>query len=244
MKAWAINIFNKLFKKTANKKKSSREGLALLSSSEQIKVTTASSEAPQLVAPEDSGISMELNEIEYKYKADNVKLKDFIAFAESLSPKRSLDAASWDVYYGGNKYKLPFLFIRHRKGSDPELTIKMKTNEKDNIDRFEIDLKLGKVADIIVSKFCELFGFTEEFRIFKDCTIYWYEKVDLVYYVVYDENKKEKGRYIEIEAIKDAQFQSKQEAIALMQELEKKLSILGITPQNRMRKSQWEINKK
>lgn len=193
---------------------------------------------------ENSHFEIEVRELERKYRGDDIKLTDFIKFAESLSPVKQLEVASWDIYYAGNKFKLPFEFLRYRKGEPAQLTIKIKSDEKNNADRFELDLDLFKAKDFIINTFAKLIGFEENFRIYKDCTIYWYDKVDIVYYIVYDKNKKERGRYVEIEARKDAQFSGPEEAWNCVNEMEQKMSALGIIPANRLKKSMWEIFKK
>ena len=186
--------------------------------------------------------NIELNEIEFKYDAENIKLSDFLQFAESLTPKEKVQIGSWDFYYSGKG--MLFEFIRFRNGSEPELTIKIKNDEKNNQNRFEIDLPLSKkVSEFLVRKFVELLGFKENFRIFKYCEIFWYEKVDLVYYTIYNKDMKEVGRRIEIEALKNYPFKSPEEAFQEIKTMEQKLSEIGITPQMRLKKSMWETFK-
>lgn len=186
---------------------------------------------------------IEIQELEFKYSAEDIKLSDFIKFAESLAPEKRLEVASWDFYYSGNG--LPFEFMRFRNGPSPELTIKMKTNDKNNNHRVEIDLPLSnKVTSWLVEKFVSCLGFKENFRIYKYCDIYWYEKIDIVYYTIYDKEMKEVGRRVEIEARKDYPFKSADEALAEVKAMEQKMSAIGITPQKRMKKSNWEQFKK
>lgn len=186
-------------------------------------------------------------EIEYKYNAQSVKMDKFIEFARSLKPEKELQVASWDIYYAHPKStSLPFDFMRLRMGNTPELTVKIKTTEINNNDRIEIDVPLRPIPFLseIVSAFVKLFGFEENFRIHKYCEIFFFEKADMVYYIAHNENMEETGRYIEIEARKDVEFSSHEEAVALVKEWEQKLSYLGITPQHRIKKSQWEMNKR
>ena len=79
-------------------------------------------------------------ELEYKYKADDVKLTDFQVLMEELGYKKYLDVSSWDVYYTmkGN----PNWFQRLRNGDTPELTKKRKINANNNWERIEYDLPL------------------------------------------------------------------------------------------------------
>jgi len=94
--------------------------------------------------------------------------------------------------------------MRLRLGEKPELTIKVQTTSTNNNNRIEIDLPLSESKSEdellkIAASYCEQFGFYENFRIFKHCFIFFYEKVDIVYYVSYNEDMKEIGRYIEVE---------------------------------------------
>ena len=185
----------------------------------------------------------EIRELELKYKADEISLLDFKQLCESLSPVSHLEVAGWDTYYSGLGQK--FEFLRHRQGDKQELTVKIKTNEKNNNDRVEVDLPLIKNADPkIVAKFAESLGFLENFRIYKYCYIYFYEKVDLVYYITYNKSMKEVGRYIEIESRKDVEKENEQEAWKTVKEFEQTLGALGLTAANRMKRSLWEIYKK
>ena len=197
--------------------------------------------------------NIKATELEFKYDVDSDNLKvsllKFDEFARGLNPEKYVEVASWDSYYSGTDIKLPFEFMRFRQGAKPELTIKRKLDENNNNNRIEIDLPLSENAskdDLkeLVELWCQQFGFSENFRLFKYCSIYFYEKVDLVYYIAYNEEMKETGRFIEVEARKDAQFNSPEEAWELVKNLEQKLSIFGITPQHRTRLSQWERNKR
>ena len=188
--------------------------------------------------------NIELTELEFKYNADEMKLGDFTKFAESLKPEKKLEVASWDHYYSGPT-NLPFEFMRFRNGPSPEITIKIKHGDKNNNNRFELDLPLRlNVSDWMVKTFVELFGFKENFRVYKYCSIYWYEKLDIVYYIIYNKDMVEQGRRVEIEARKDYPFQSEEEALTEVKAMEQRMSEIGLTPQNRMKKSMWETFRK
>lgn len=181
----------------------------------------------------------QITEVEHKYSAEEIDRSVFVNFTKKMNPERETSVASWDHYYSGPN--LPFEFVRFRGGGSPELTIKIKNSAKNNNSRIEVDLPLGKSAsEFLVSKFVGLFGFKENFRIYKFCDIFWFEKVDVVYYVVYNENMTEVGRRIEIEARKDYPFSSEEEAVAAVVEMEKVFSEIGLSAQKRMKKSNWE----
>lgn len=191
---------------------------------------------------------IKIQELEFKYKADAVMLGKFQAFADEETPKKFVFVGSFDTYYSGPDFfkEKGLEFVRFRQGTSPELTIKIKMNETNNNSRIEIDLPLSrKVTKFIVEKWLSWFGFKENFEIYKECYIYFYEKIDIVYYIVRDkEEGKILGKFIEIEARKDAKFESEEEAWNLVKEMEQKMSIFGISAANRMKRSMWEIFRK
>lgn len=185
-------------------------------------------------------------EIEYKYAADTISLSKFNQFAKSLNPSKYIEVGGWDIYYASkipNTY--PFEFMRLRLGDKPELTVKIKTDDKNNNNRIELNLPLDRTKtnedlETVIAPYCKLFGFVESFRIFKYCSIYNYEKTDIVHYTVFNEEMKELGRFLEIEVLQNSDVKSEAEAWELLKDLEQKLSIFGISPQNRSKKSQFE----
>jgi hypothetical protein len=168
-------------------------------------------------------------------------LSDFVTLAEKLNPEERLDISSWDYYYTANE---PGEFIRYRESDDPELTIKRKVKTANNWERVEVDLPIDgkRVTKNLVDSWVKLEGYNENFRIFKSCFIFWYDIVNTVYYVVYDENMKEKGRFIEIEVNKErVQGLGLEAAFQKLKDFERELSNLGLTAQNRLKKSLYEM---
>ena len=194
---------------------------------------------------------IKIQELEYKYRADGISLAKFQIFAEEQGPVKVVYVGSYDTYFSlidknSSITTTGLEFVRYRQGTKPELTIKIKTKEANNNSRVEIDLPLTKKATkYLVTAFLKWFGFKENFEVYKDCYIYFYEKIDIVYYIVKsEENGKKIAAFIEIEARKDAKFDSEEQAWTLVKEMEQKLSVLGITPANRLRKSMWEMFQK
>lgn len=193
-------------------------------------------------------------ELEYKYRADNVKLTDFIKLIEKLDPDKRLDISSWDIYYTKTEDKESFQ--RFRQSDHPELTKKVKVKNANNWERVEADLPLdaSRLTEEIVAKYVELDGYHQNFKIYKTCIIFWLDYVNYVYYIVYDENLKEEGRFIEVEVNKDKvnylrdgyyddrnNTGPKDGAVEYLNTQEKALEKLGITPQHRMKKSLFEM---
>jgi adenylate cyclase class IV len=113
-----------------------------------------------------------------------------------------------------------------------------------NNDRIEVNLPTAGGNVNTVSAFCGLLGYKLNFEIFKTCNIFWVDKVVVVYYVVFDKELNELRRFIEIEADEDLEWESEEQAWNEVVKYEKLFLELDITPQNRLRKSLFEIFRK
>lgn len=187
----------------------------------------------------------EYSELEYKYKADSVSLTDFIKLMEELKPIDRLDISSWDTYYTNSEDS----FVRFRQSDTPELTKKVKTKEVNNWQRIEVDLKLDQcIKESTVAKFLELDGYKENFKVYKSCFIFWLDNINYVYYIVYDKELKELGRFIEVEVNKHRVVGLNEKlpngAVWELNQAASKLDSIGLSPQNRMKKSLFELYKK
>lgn len=179
-------------------------------------------------------------ELEYKYNADDIKLSDFQKLMEDIpSYVETKEVSSFDIYYTATAEK----FIRFRMSKlTPELTIKRKNNSTNNWDRVEVDLPISPEAtETTVETFVGLLGYKKNFKIYKSCFIYFFDNFNTVYYTVYDEDMEEVGRFIEIEINKDKVDDLGEAATSTLKEIEDKLSTLGITSKNRLKKSLFEM---
>lgn len=184
----------------------------------------------------------DFKELEFKYKADTVKLTEFVNLMNSKGFLVRKDVSSWDHYYTGVATKEQF--IRYRESDSPELTLKRKVKETNNWERVEVDLPLDpkRINKGTVDKWAQMEGYENNFTIYKSCFIFWFDIYNAVYYVVYDKEMNEKGRFIELEVNKDkVQGLGVETAFNKIKEMEKELATLGINPQNRLKKSLFEI---
>lgn len=185
---------------------------------------------------------MKFREIEVKYDASEIALKDFVKLVESMyEVRKHLLVSSYDDYFtdkDGN-----FLRYRHKEGRG-ELTIKRKLTEHNNNKRIEVNLPTDGNAMEAVSQFAELLGYKHNFCIYKTCQVYWVNNLVVVYYVVYDQEWKELRRFIEIEADEDKFWASEEDAWEAVNNCEKVFEKLGITPKNRLKKSLFEMFRK
>lgn len=146
---------------------------------------------------------MNYHELEYKYQADHVNFRDFHNLMVRIGFSKHLTTSSWDIYYTSQDAENDFQRFRMCPNY-PELTRKVKTSQNDNFARVEVDLPLDptSVTEDIVTKYVSLKGYKENFRVFKSCDIYWQDVVNYVLYVVSDADRREVGRFIEVEVNK------------------------------------------
>lgn len=183
----------------------------------------------------------EFTELEFKYKANDIGLLDFQKLMETIGYKKSLDVSSWDYYYTDEHNN----FIRFRESNTPELTIKRKTVDSNNWNRVEVDLPLDcdRISKTTVENFVRLQNYKLNFKVYKTCHIYWQEFVNYVYYIVYDEQMRERDRFIEVEHNKSSiDFCTPTSTPhTRIKQAEELLTWLSISPQNRMKKSLFEL---
>jgi adenylate cyclase class IV len=187
-------------------------------------------------------------EVEVKYSAEGIDRIAFKELAKSLNPKAFVYVESTDIYYAKTENE----FLRYRMPSEnklhgseenrSELTFKKKHKENNNWTRTEVNLRVDMNSPELVDAFCKGLGYTRNFSISKNCDIYVYETIDIVYYSVKDES----GKYYyfcEIEALEDIGLTAEQSWEEVLK-YEKLLAPLGITAQKRKRLSLWEIFRK
>lgn len=180
-------------------------------------------------------------EVEFKYRAEDIQLDKFEAFAKERAPAKVLTASGYDYFYANEKD--PGSFARLRSGADMhQLTFKRKTNDANNFVRTEhnIDLARKMTRDQVSALLLE-FGYKPDLTIFKNCFVYSYDYYTLVYYVCYDTQMKELGRFIEIEMAEEYPWSNETEAWDSLTALERLCKPLGITPQARVKRSLFEL---
>lgn len=182
-------------------------------------------------------------EIEFKYLA-KVKLSQFKQFCEVRKPIKYQIISGYDRFF--SKPSEPDSFYRHRVNTNEnQLTFKRKTTKTDNFIREEhnIDLPLN-VSEEKIEALCRINGYVYDTTIFKNCFIFNYSDHTLVYYVCYDSELRELGRFIEIEMKEDYAWTSEQEAFNSLLALERLCKAVGLSPDNRVNKSLFEMYRK
>jgi len=183
-------------------------------------------------------------EFEVKFKIDDNKLQEFKMLVDSFSDLKSfLYVEGYDYYYVHPDSS----FIRYRKGDHDksnraELTIKHKREEKHNVNRMEVNIRVDFNDRKTVEKFVNTLNYHYNFHIWKSCHIYHFPDADLVYYTVRDSDKK-LVNFVEIEVNPNLKV-TEEQAWEIIRKYESSLSSLGVNAQKRLRKSLYEMYKK
>lgn len=191
-----------------------------------------------------SSVATMFKEIEYKYDAANVTVAAMDKIMYPVAKER-ITVSSYDEYYVSVSDNIDFIRYRYNE-SMQELTLKKKTSKFNNNNRHEINININESTSSVntstkISQFLGFLGYYFKFRIYKTSIIYYLNKAIVAYYIVYDENMKECGRFMEIEADESYAWKSEEEAFYVINECEKLFEGLGITYRNRMKKSLFEI---
>jgi adenylate cyclase class IV len=178
----------------------------------------------------------EFKEIEYKYSANGISKDVFKKVCDKIHSKETKQPISfWDTLTGQTPHitnaissdafyvnLAPFTYspdiVRYRYNHDrKELTLKKNTNKENCINRQEINLSLVNTSDFnTVDSFLNMLGYTFDYEIEKDFTIYHFDDCEIVYYTVYDQGKKLES-FIEIEATK---YSNEAEAVSIIDKYE------------------------
>jgi len=180
-------------------------------------------------------------EIEFKYHAGMISLEKFKAFCLDREPVKTIIASGFDYFYANEKDSNAF--CRLRVGADiNQLTFKRKTKDANNFVRTEHNVELSKDMTIEqIQSFVSEFGYKPDATIFKNCFVYKYNYYTLVYYICYDTNMTEQGRYVEIEMAEEYPWRNEKEAYEGLLSLERLCKPLGIAPQGRIKRSLFEL---
>ncbi len=188
---------------------------------------------------------MKYQEVEFKYNADGISLEKFNAICRGAGPAEYHQIAGHDYFFSSPS--APGAFARHRiaDGVFNQLTFKRKTDDKNNYVRTEhnIDLAVATTRHQVQSLMAE-FGYEPDGSIFKAVFFYTYDTHVVVFCVVYDADLRETGRYVEIEMREDYEWPRGYDVYGRLVELEREFSALGISPQSRMKKSLYELNRR
>ena len=189
---------------------------------------------------------MQHKEVEFKYFAKDIPLTAFVNFCSAFkgNPPKYLEASGYDYFF--DKADDQDGFYRIRIGHDlRQLTYKHKTKETNNYVRDEHNLNFA--ADMTkeyIEGYVKSLGYEYNTKLFKNCFIYLYDTFTLVYYICYDEDMHELGRFVEIEMKEEHEWGTEQAAWGELVVLEKLCRPLGISPQARVKRSLFEMFKK
>lgn len=185
---------------------------------------------------------MQCKEIEFKYRADGIPFSKFREFCSGLKGVVELITPSGtDVFFakaGDNT-----TFFRHRRsGLASELTLKKKTTESDNFVRNEYNIDINpEHSENYIGHMLKELGYDREFLLHKNSCVYVGDWFLLSYYICYDDDMGEVGRFIELELREDVDYPTIEAAWDNLLILEKLCRPLGITPLGRIKQSLFEM---
>lgn len=186
---------------------------------------------------------MKFKEVEFKYPAEKMPLSDFEKFCANKDCKEAVIVSGYDHFY--HKPGDPNSFCRYREGPDmKQLTFKRKTTDANNYVRTEHNINVvpGTTSTQIKALLSE-FGYEFNVSIFKSCFVYKYKDYTLVYYICYNLDMAELGRFIEIEIGEEIE-QGADEALSQLVILEKLCKGIGAVPSKRIKSSLFELFRK
>lgn len=185
-------------------------------------------------------------EVEFKYNASGISLEAFTKFCKERGKiKNYVLASGYDHFYA--KSSDEDSFCRHRFGPDMnQVTFKRKTNDTNNFVRTEHNMNLKpEMEEAKVAALLSEFGYKFNTSIFKTCFVYQYDWYTFVYYICYNTEMQELGRFVEIEMSEDHAWENEEHTWNELLILEKLCKTsLGVTPQNRVKRSLYEMFKR
>lgn len=189
---------------------------------------------------------MKFKEVEYKYWADVISLQDFKAFCEARDPLESNEVSGYDHFYENTRTASADDFFRHRVGPDTnQLTYKRIPKDGTVVAREEHNIDLDpKTTRDQVTGFCKEMGYRYNMPLFKTIFYYVYDSYVASYYICYDDDMRECGRFIELEAKEDYPWKSVEEAQGQLKVLEKLYKGLGLSAPLRVSRSLYDMYRK
>lgn len=181
-------------------------------------------------------------EFEVKFKVEGETVYPFKALLEqTFGVKDFVYVQSDDIYYVKGDEFLRYRFSDNKKDKRAELTYKKKLEgSKNNIMRIEYNVRVDGNDPKVIEAMAEALGFKRNFTINKICHIYHTEKATLVFYSVRDLDNQKLDHFIEIEVNEKLSI-TEEEGWEIIKDWESKLSPLGISSKNRLRRSLFEM---
>lgn len=185
---------------------------------------------------------MKSKEIEFKYFANNLNLTTFKEFCIGRNPVSYKQVSGYDTFFSNPEKPQTFYRYREDGEGNKQLTFKRKEELNNSFVRTEHNIELAKEGDFEhIINYIEEHDYTRDASIFKSCFIYNFEWYTLVYYVCYDDDMRELGRFIEIEMKENYPWLNQQHAWGELVTLERICKRLGCKKEERLVLSLYEM---
>jgi adenylate cyclase class IV len=170
-------------------------------------------------------------------------LTQFMEFCKEHGDHKFIMASGWDHFYANKNDEDAFCRVRVGPDSN-QLTFKRKTDDANNYIRTEHNIDLATTVSVRqAADLAKEFGYYFKFTLYKNCFVFKYDRYTFVYYIVYDPDLNERGRFVEIEMSESYPWKDDQEAWGALTVLEKIMKPMGILPQGRVKRSLYEMFK-
>jgi adenylate cyclase class IV len=176
-------------------------------------------------------------EIEFKYNANNISIEQFISYFTGKTPH--IVVSGTDHFYSNCKKKSTFFRIRDSHNT-LELTFKRKLQKNNSDIRIEYNI-VSSTDKATLEGFLSELGYIYEFNLYKISYIFEFPHHKAAYYICYDPNMKEIGRFIEIEMREDYRWKNEGEAWNYLTLLAKLVKPLGLDKSTKVNKSLYEM---
>lgn len=181
---------------------------------------------------------MSFQEIEFKHNASKVSLDAFNKLCEKIKDREShRNNLGYDSFFTNVDKPDTFFRIREDEGK-LELTFKRKLNSE-NVVRVEYNLLVNSKEQAVA--LIEEMGYKFDRTIGKVNHVHVYPWYVLSYYMCYDSDMSELGRFIEIEMREDVEASSDQAVIVELKIIENMLKPLGLSTETRVISSLYEL---
>jgi len=182
-------------------------------------------------------------EIEFKYRADTLSSKDFVAYCKKKGGKPFF-VSGMDYFYSSvfdNN-----AFIRHRIGDDMnQLTYKRKLDAENNVVRVERNIDLSESTGVdTIEGLCRDLNFRYNTKIVKRSFVCHFKDHTLSYYVCLDVGGNKLGAFVEVELPEGKNWKSKEAALQVLEKIERRHKSLQVYPHRRLEKSLYEMFRK
>lgn len=204
------------------------------------------------IKPVEEAKIAKFTEFETKYNSDITQLSQFKNIVGALPDLLEFTYAEGPDTYFVRPDRQDGSFGRYRVATHPhetkyaQWTTKYKpAGAKTNVSRLEYNWRVDGTPSQEIIDGAIADGWTYNFRIVKQCHIYRFAPVTLVFYSVKEDGVNKEDYYVEIEITEETIHElTEDQAWEIIKKYEKILEPIGVNAQKRLRRSLFEMYRK